>query len=56
MEGDLPQIFELVEHVLAGIVDVDADVTRVEVLHIELITEGTNEESAYRVQRRDFIR
>lgn len=35
--------------------NIDADVTRVEVIHVELVTEGPYKEGANRVQRRDLV-
>ena len=52
----IPEVFQLVEHVLVGVVDVDAHVSRLgQVLHGQLVREGAHEQSPDRVDRRDFI-
>lgn len=52
---DRPEVLEFVEHVLAGVVHVDAHVVRIKVLHAQLVGERAHEEGAHRVQRGDLV-
>lgn len=51
-----PVVLQLVEHVLVGVVDVDLDERRVQVLHGELLAEGAHEQRLDRVQGGDLVR
>lgn len=54
--GIVPDVFQLVEHVLGRIVYVYLDGGGVEVLHGELFGEGANEQGLNGVYGGDFVR
>lgn len=51
----LPQVFKLVKHVFTRIVDVDFHKRRVQVLHRQLLGEGSHKERFYGIDRCDFV-
>ena len=53
---DLPQVLQLVKHVLGAVVDVNLHHVRVEVLHCELLGEGAHKERLHCVDACYLIR
>lgn len=51
----LPQIFQLVKHIFIGIVYINFDLRRIQILHRKLFGKRSNKQSFNRIQRGDFV-